>query len=139
MYFGIMRNKISELIRQKIAEKANYRCEYYLLPEKLSYYAFHIDHIICLKHGGNSDIENLAYSCPDCNANKGSDIATFNQSNQIVQFFNPRTDIWENHFKIIEGFIEGKTEIGKGTVNIFKINDIERLIFRKQIIEIGQF
>lgn len=105
----------------------------------MSYYSFHFDHIKSIKHSGESIIENLAYSCPECNLNKGSDLATLNNQNELIRFFNPRIDIWEEHFLLNEGLIIAKTEIGEATIKIFKMNDIERLIFRKQVIELGQF
>ncbi len=52
--------KISSQIREKIAKDANYRCEYCLIPEKFLATTFHVDHIISLKHGGLTIIENLA-------------------------------------------------------------------------------
>ena len=53
----------------------------------------------------------------------------------LVRFYNPRKDKWQEHFATHDGKIYGKTEIGKATVQIFKFNEIERLIFRKQLIE----
>ena len=81
-------------------------------------------------------MENLAYCCPDCNAFKGSDLGTFSEDDAyLVRFFNPRKDIWDEHFELQNGSIYGITEIGTATEKIFKFNEIERLIYRKQLIE----
>ena len=98
------------------------------------------DHIKSLKHGGLSVFSNLAYCCPDCNFFKGSDVATFVAgSTQLVRFFNPRKDVWSDHFQLLEAAIYGKTEIGVATERIFKFNEPERLIFRKQLFALSLY
>ncbi|MDR6562984.1 MULTISPECIES: HNH endonuclease signature motif containing protein [unclassified Arcicella] len=129
-----MRKTISTHIKNQVALRANFHCEYCLQPEQVSFFSFHIDHIISIKHGGNSYLNNLAYCCPDCNHAKGSDIASIIKHDILVRFFNPRKDSWKDNFDIIDGAIIGKTEIGKVTERIFKFNELERLIFRKQLI-----
>jgi hypothetical protein len=130
-----MSKRVAKSIKEKVAKRANNCCEYCLLSERVSFYKFHIEHIRSLKHGGTSNLDNLAYGCPDCNAFKGSDIATFIENTDLLTpFFNPRKDIWEEHFEIQNGAIYGKTLIGQATVKIFKFNEIERLIFRQQLI-----
>lgn len=71
--------------------------------------SFELDHIIPIKHGGNSDLENLAYACPHCSQHKGSDFATISK-NEIVMLFNPRKEVWVEHFEIVEGHIASKTK-----------------------------
>lgn len=130
-----MKGKFSKELKQEVAFRAQFCCEYCLLRDAVSFYSFHIDHIKSVKHRGLSFIENLAYSCPDCNYFKGSDIGSFYDNDElIVRFFNPRKDKWNDHFEIIEGAIFGKTEIGKVTERIFKFNESDRLIFRRQLI-----
>lgn len=128
---------ISAAIKKKVCIRAGDKCEYCLLPQKFSFYQFHVDHIISLKHGGHSQIENLAYCCPDCNSFKGTDLATFLfNSNSLIRFFNPRNDIWDDHFELSDGLILGKTEIGSATEKIFQFNEIDRLIFRRELIRL---
>jgi hypothetical protein len=135
-----MSNSVSVKSKQHVAERAGYKCEYCLLPEKVSFYTFHVDHIRSIKHFGSSHLKNLAYCCPECNHFKGSDIATFIlDSDALIRFFNPRTDDWDEHFELIDGAIFGKTPIGIATENIFKFNDTDRLIFRRQLIMLSQY
>lgn len=135
-----MRGKIPAAVKKQVANRANDRCEYCHLPERVSFYGFHIDHIRSIKHGGTSTPENLAHCCPDCNFFKGSDVGTFSADDaHLVRFFNPRKDDWQEHFELHEGMILGKTEIGLSTVRIFQFNDTERLLFRRQLISLGLY
>jgi|SRR6185312_2399679 len=133
------RDNIREQLKLQIADRAHFRCEYCLLPDAVSFYNFHVDHIRSLKHGGASDISNLAYCCPDCNYCKGSDIGNVGTSGELVRFFNPRMDIWGEHFELINGLIVGKTAIGKVTEEILKFNEPDRLVFRRQLIQLNQY
>ena len=131
---------ISEFLKKKIAFRADFRCEYCRLSQKVSFYTFHIDHIKSIKHGGLSIFQNLAYCCPDCNFFKGSDLGTFVDSDDfLVRFFNPRKDSWQDHFDFQNGGIYGKTDIGVATERIFKFNDPDRLIFRRQLIALDLY
>lgn len=135
-----MRKALSKETKQAVANRADYRCEYCLLSEKVSFYNFHVEHIKSIKHGGLSDLLNLAYSCPDCNHFKGSDIGSFSGDDEaIIRFFNPRKDIWHEHFECNDGCIYGKTDIGKTTERIFKFNETDRLIFRRQLTALGLY
>jgi HNH endonuclease len=131
---------ISDSLKKKVAIRANFCCEYCLLSQRASFYTFHIDHIKSLKHGGLSVLHNLAYCCPECNSFKGSDVGTFiNSDDFLVRFFNPRKKSWHDHFVLQNGVIYGKTEIGLATERIFKFNDLDRLIFRRQLIALGLY
>ena len=135
-----MRQYISVELRRQVATRANFCCEYCRLKEILSFYNFHVDHIKSVKHDGLTILNNLAYACPDCNHFKGSDIGSFfDNDEQIARFFNPRKDKWADHFELLDGAIYGKTEIGKATERIFKFNDTDRLIFRKQLISLALY
>jgi hypothetical protein len=134
-----MRKTFSNQIRIVVASRAVYKCEYCLLPEKVSFYNFQIDHIISLKHGGTNDVENLAYCCPDCNYAKGTDLGSILNNNELVRFYNPRLDKWDEYFKILNGTILPKNDIGKVTEQIFKFNEIDRLIFRRELIDLGHY
>ena len=67
---------ITPELRQIVAARANFLCEYCLVGEPDSFYGCEVDHIISLKHGGLTDVGNLAYACALCNRNKGSDIGS---------------------------------------------------------------
>jgi hypothetical protein len=114
-------------VRQQVALRSSYSCEYCLLPEVDSYFGYEIDHIISLKHGGGNQEKNLAYACLHCNRNKGTDLGSIDwATGNLARFFNPRTDIWAEHFRLNRGIIDFLTVIGKVTIAIFKLNDGER-------------
>ncbi|MFK7947321.1 MAG: HNH endonuclease [Saprospiraceae bacterium] len=53
-----------------------------------TFFSCQIDHIISIKHGGDNDKDNLAYSCIYCNRNKGSDIGSVLLPNRtLIRFY----------------------------------------------------
>jgi hypothetical protein len=110
------------------------------LNERNSFLPFEIDHIISLKHGGGNEPENLAYCCPHCNQNKGTDLTTFLSGYSDIQvIFNPRLDKWNAHFDVAEGEIIAKTKTAAATIKLLKFNEPDRLILRKLLFEIGLY
>lgn len=135
-----MSRYVSNADRKKIAERANYICEYCRLPELFVMLKFQIEHIISLQHGGKSILSNLAYSCPICNSNKGPNIGTIVENEEdFVQFYHPRKHLWHEHFDVRNGLILPKTKIGAGTIKILNFNYFERVVERKMLIEAGMF
>lgn len=135
-----MPRKISADIRRQVLERANYRCEYCLVWQDDFYDYFQIDHIRSVKHGGFATLENLAFSCPDCNLHKGSDLGTYLGNDTIfTRFFNPRTDIWNDHFEFFEGALYPKTPIAEATIKIFQLNDPDRIILRQEVALDGRW
>jgi 5-methylcytosine-specific restriction endonuclease McrA len=134
-----MSQKIPQSIRNMVAVRANYCCEYCRIPEIDSYYGFQVDHILSRKHDGKTLLENLAYACPDCNRYKGSDLGTYlDDSYQFTRFFHPRLDDWAFHFETQEsGLIIDKTAIGLATIKIFGINHPDRIIERKLLWQLN--
>lgn len=132
-----MNRYIKKSLRSDVRKRANSCCEYCLFPEEYDAFIFEIDHIISLKHGGDSSSENLALSCFYCNNYKGSDIATIiAEKDLLVPFFNPRKGIWKEHFYLVGAEIIPLTDIGKGILRILKMNTKERLEERQGLIEL---
>lgn len=136
-----MSRYISEGIRQLVASRANWRCEYCLLHQDDALFVHELEHIISIKHGGESEAENLALACIFCNRNKGSDIGTILlPSRDLIRFFNPRTDKWADHFSLEDnGQIVALTQIGAGTIKILDFNHFERIIERQGLMEDGRY
>ena len=134
-----MSHYISESDRLKVAERANFRCEYCLIFERYAFLPFHIEHIISIKHGGTSNEANLAFSCPLCNYSKGPNVATYDETmSNLVRLFHPRKDKWGNHFEIHKTrLITSKTPIGVATIKILDLNHIESVDERKTMIDKG--
>jgi HNH endonuclease len=131
---------IADMLRRQVAIRANFRCEYCRRLETGSFIRFQADHCISRKHGGKTTFINLAHCCPLCNNAKGSDLSTvLGDQYQIIRLFNPRRDDWFEHFDVQEGLIVGITDIGEGTVKLLKMNEIDRVLERLDLIEAGLF
>ena len=76
-----MNSYISAQLRREIIDRAGNCCEYCRISQEDQLFAFEIDHIIAEKHGGPTVTGNLCLSCPECNAFKGSDIASIDWEN----------------------------------------------------------
>ncbi|AFY82670.1 HNH endonuclease [Oscillatoria acuminata] len=88
-------------LRPLTSDRAEGKCEYGLIHQDFSIYRQEVDPIIAVKHGGQKRAENLALSSLPCNRHKGSDLATFDPvSGEIVPLFNPRTQLWSEHFRL---------------------------------------
>ncbi|MCU0468020.1 MAG: HNH endonuclease [Arcicella sp.] len=133
-----MSRYISEALRKLVIERALYSCEYCRIHSENSFFTFHIEHIVSLKHGGKTIPENLAFACPICNLNKGTDIATFVEDvEDVVRFFHPRNDNWDEHFEIQQsGLISHKTLIGASTVKTLNLNHPDSIIERREMIRL---
>jgi hypothetical protein len=135
-----MPDGLSSEIRLVVASRANYLCEYCLIAEEDTFFGCHVDHIISIKHRGETKSDNLAYACAFCNQFKGSDIASLSSDDgALVRFFNPRIDRWSDHFELQGPSIEPRTEIGEVTVRILRFNDAERILEQQELKKIGRY
>jgi HNH endonuclease len=131
---------ISRSMQQQVRERPNRLCEYCQLPDALTTLPFQIDHIIAEKHGGPALLENLAYSCLQCNTFKGPNIAGVDQETQaVVRLFHPRQDIWLEHFAWDGPRLLGRTSIGRVTIAVLAINVPYRLEVRRALVAEGVF
>ena len=82
-------------LRRQVIERAGNRCEYCLLPSEVAFFPHEVDHVVAEKHGGATDLDNLALACWRCNRHEGSDLTSFDpQTRQLSPLFNPRTQVW---------------------------------------------
>ncbi|MEG4456153.1 HNH endonuclease signature motif containing protein [Microcoleus sp. N9_A1] len=131
---------ISAELRRLVIERASGHCEYYLIHQDVSIYSHEVDHIIALKHCGQTRAENLAFSGLSCNRYKGSDLATIDPVNdEIVPLFHPRRQVWDEHFVLNDARIEGITQIGQATSRLLKLNAPNRILERQILIDIGRY
>lgn len=131
-----MSRKVPETIRLILAKRAGYCCEYCKIPMSASFYSFQADHIISWKHGGITELINLAWACFPCNNIKGTDIGTMLLPDRtFVRLFNPREELWDEHFEMEQGVIYAKTKIGEATIKVLKLNEVDRIIERQAIYD----
>ena len=127
-------------LRRLVVARAEEICEYCLIAEDDTFFGCEADHIISEKHGGSTDVDNLAYACVFCNQAKGSDIGSIHwETNAFVRFFNSRVDRWAEHFQLVGNEIRGLTPIGMVTARILAFNAGDRLLERKTLQSMGRF
>lgn len=132
--------RIPATLRQQVRQRAGLRCEYCLLAEADAFFPHEPDHIIAIKHGGETTEENLALSCFDCNRFKGSDVSSIDPvTGQLTPLFNPRSHVWSDHFKLDDGRITGLTAIGRVTERLLKLNLAERVEARDILEKSGRY
>lgn len=127
-------------LRQVVIERAQSRCEYCRIHQNFSPYTHEVDHLLARKHGGRTELENLALACLPCNRRKGSDLTTLDPvSGEIVPLFNPRRQKWDEHFILQGAYIVGKTAVGRATVFLLNLNAAPRLTKRQFLIVEGVY
>lgn len=132
--------RISAALRREVRERARERCEYCLIAESQDFFPHEPDHLIALKHGGETSSANLVLACFDCNRFKGSDIASLDPlTGELVALFNPRTQSWFEHFQLKGGQIIPLTSIGRTTERLLKMNLPDRLKLRKRRAILGLY
>jgi HNH endonuclease len=135
-----MNRYVSEALRRRVSTRAEHLCEYCLIDIADTFLGGEVDHIVSVKHGGATEVDNLAYTCQPCNRNKGSDLGSiYRPSGQLVRFFNPRTDRWAEHFVLHDARIYPLPAIGEVTARILDFNSEERLQERHGLIEQGRY
>ncbi len=118
-----MGSDVSAAMRRAVVERAQGMCEYCQLHQDFSTSTHEVDHVIATKHGGETELENLALSCFPCNRHKGSDLTSFDlQTGELVRLFDPRAQLWSEHFELVQGRIEGLTATGRTTAHLLKVN-----------------
>ncbi len=85
-----------------------------------------IEHIIPLARGGDNAEANLWLACPICNRYKGDKVMARDPlTGASVPLFNPREQVWTEHFCWIDNGlrIQGLTPIGRATVQVLHLSD----------------
>lgn len=125
-----------------VAQRARHRCEYCHAPEVIFNVAFEVEHIIPISKGGLDELQNLALACRICNLRKLDYVDGFDCVNQQqIRLFNPRTDIWNEHFTVQRQalLLEGRTAIGRATVERLQMNASMQLRARRLWVALGIF
>lgn len=113
-------------LRRQIEAEAGLRCGYCLSAQNTIGVRLHLEHIIPLVAGGETVAGNLWLACPLCNSYKGTQTEAVDpETSELVTLFNPRTQIWKEHFTwSAEGtVIVGITSVGRATVIALRLNN----------------
>jgi hypothetical protein len=131
---------VPQTIRNKIAAAADDRCEYCQTDQKVSGAQMHVEHIVPLSRGGCSAESNLCLACAWCNSFKGSKVEAVDpETNQVSPLFNPRLQLWHEHFQWSQSglHIIGLTAVGRATVLALKMNNEYIIPARRHWVEAG--
>lgn len=112
--------------RRAVRERANLLCEYCHADERWQFVRFTLDHVLPQSAGGSDDADNLALACRNCNERRGNRLEGHDsETGEVVPIFNPRQDIWADHFTwdVERIRIVGITPTGRATVDMLDLND----------------
>jgi hypothetical protein len=110
------------------------------MPEAWDALPFHIDHVIAEQHHGKTVGSNLALACYACNLHKGPNIAGIDAlTHKIIKLFHPRRHQWSYHFRWNGAVLEGRTVIGRVTVDVLAMNLPYRVELREYLMHVGVF
>lgn len=133
----------SDELRIAVVARAGECCEYCHLPKRGQVATFPLDHVEPRSRGGETHLNNLALACPHCNAHKWARTAALDPvSGTTLPLFNPRTQVWRDHFQWSEeepGVLRGKTPCGRATIAQLQINHPEMLAIRQLLASLGLF
>ncbi len=132
---------VSSKLRILVANRANLVCEYCKSQENFSADSFSVEHIKPIILGGKTTEQNLAYACLGCNSHKAIKIEAIDPFNEIkVSLFNPRTQIWHEHFTWDKNFTEiiGLTSTGRATIKALKLNRKGVMNLRWALFAVGK-
>ena len=125
-------------MREAVARRPAFRCEYCQLPERWTSLPFQLDHVIAEKHEGQTSLDNSAYACLHCNSFKGPNLAGHDKdTGETVRLYNPRLDLWDDHFYWDGAQLRALTLIGSVTIAVLRINLPERIAVRDSLMAEG--
>jgi hypothetical protein len=114
---------ISASLHAEVVLRAANRCEYCRLSQLGQEAAFHIDHVVPRAAGGATLAGNLALACVSCSLRKwAKQTAIDPDSGEEVALFNPRTQVWAEHFRWDGERIVPLTPTGRATVVALALN-----------------
>ena len=123
-------------LREWVRNRADDRCEYCRIRQRhLPLERLWIEHIVPRQHGGDDGVQNLAMACARCNRNKGPNLASIDlMTKQIVPLFNPRSQVWHEHFSFQGMWVQGLTACGRVTLELLNMNAPDRLRLRAALL-----
>jgi len=131
---------IAAALREQVRRRANNCCEYCQMPQSCTQLPHEVDHIRAQKHDGPTTLQNLCWSCALCNGFKGSDVSAYiADTEELIRLFNPRIDVWGQHFEWYGGILIGKTQLANATIGLLRINSENRVSHRSLLIKCQMF
>ncbi len=135
-----MSTYIPENLRNQIAVHDQSRCCYCLTTEANSGIAMTHDHILPISKGGDTSFNNVCLACRSCNEFKSDSVEAIDPlTGETTTLFNPRTQIWSEHFAWSADAIkiEGLTVIGRVTIIRLRMNNPVIIVARRRWVISG--
>jgi 5-methylcytosine-specific restriction endonuclease McrA len=79
-----MSERVGAALRRAVIQRADSCCEYCGMPDDVLRLPHEPDHIIPTQHGGQTVLENLAYTCFRCNRFKGPNLASIDPQSGAI-------------------------------------------------------
>lgn len=120
-------------LRRLVIQRADNRCEYCRISQIGQVATFHIDHIVPVVAGGETTAENLALACVSCSLRKGArQTLVDSETGEVVSIFNPRQQVWKEHFDWNGVQVIGLTATGRATIQALDLNRSTMLAIRSE-------
>jgi hypothetical protein len=120
-------------LRRLVIERASDRCEYCGLSQAGQAATFHLDHVIPVTARGPTTADNLALACVSCSLRKAArETATDPETGQEVPIYNPRHQLWHDHFRWDGTRVRGVSAVGRATVAALDLNRAMILAIRAE-------
>jgi hypothetical protein len=135
-----MSGYVSAELRRALLAAAGWRCGYCQTSELISGAPLEVDHLTPQSRGGLTVEQNLWLACRACNASKSDRQNAIDPvSGALVPLFNPRTNIWSEHFAwSAEGILmAGITSIGRATIHALDLNRVSLVVARSTWVRHG--
>jgi hypothetical protein len=127
-------------LREIVARRARWRCEYCRSPAAFAHQAFSLEHIRPRSRRGRRSSANLALSCQGCNNHKYNRTKARDPiTAELVVLFHPRRHNWREHFAWTEDGTQvlGLTPNGRATVDALRLNREALVNLRSVLVEVG--
>lgn len=127
-------------LRELVARQARHRCGYCLTREEIVGTSMEIEHLFPHSLGGPTTEENLWLACSGCNLQKGTRIfAEDEETGESVPLYNPRYQVWDEHFAWVDGGIRvvGRTAVGRATIDALQLNRLTLVRARRLWVTVG--
>jgi hypothetical protein len=125
-----------------VAKRAGHCCEYCRAPEAIFNFPFEVEHIVPTSRGGADHASNWALSCRACNLHKHVSVeAPDPETRRTVPLFNPRRDLWDEHFRVEEATaaLVGLSPTGRATIAWLRMNRPAQVEARRQWMRLKIF
>lgn len=75
-----------------------------------------------------------------CNRLKGPNLATLDPaSGMLTRLYNPRTDMWDQHFTLDGATIDPLSPVGRATASLLRFNDEQQIALRAGLLQQGRY